>query len=325
MSVRTICCADDNIQSLRQQYPNGLHFAVGDIHGEWKTLKNLMQKIEFDPQKDHVFSVGDYNAGGDPRSLLHYISQYYQADFNRPGFHLIRGNHERELGPDYPLENLPDIIVIKREHLNFYIVHAGMVKTAFQIINDDIAECPCNSVRAYRLSEACAGYDAPLRQIIWSRRGLYTQKSKWKNWPTEPDLRNNKACIIHGHSPYCFFMNNWFSYGDNSVFWEKQHIFFSEDLQSFNLDSNIKGRYENGESYRGLSCVCLEVLEDIASKNRGYLSVDAVCNAENGVFGTEYIPLHLPCLSGNINSVLNASPEMKTINLDENGEPAIKG
>ena len=199
-----------------------------------------------------------------------------------------------------------------------------MVSKAFQIINEDIADSPVNSTHAYRLSEDCAGFDAPLRQIIWSRRGLYTQRSKWKNWPTINDLHNNKACIIHGHTPYCFFMNNWFSYGDNSLFWENQHVFFSEDLQSFNIDSDVKGRNENGETYRGLSCVCFEVLEDIAAKNGGYLSIDAVCNAENGIFAAKYTPCYQPCKNGCIDFVLNASPEMKTIYLDGNGMPAIK-
>lgn len=97
-----------------------------------------------------------------------------------------------------------------------------------------------------------------------------------KNWPSESDLRMHRACIIHGHTPYCYFMKNCFSYGDNNIFWQNQHIFFSEDLQSFDIDSNIKGRYKNGESYRGLCCICLEVFERIAEQNSGHLSIEGI-------------------------------------------------
>ncbi len=111
MSTRIITCNDKNIEVIRNKHPNGLHFVVGDTHGECRTLKDLMEKIEFDPHKDSVFFVGDYNAGGDPRALLDYISCFYQPDYLLPGFHLIRGNHERELFPAYPLDNLPDIYI----------------------------------------------------------------------------------------------------------------------------------------------------------------------------------------------------------------------
>ncbi len=323
MSDRVITCDDNNIKLIRDKHPEGLHFVAGDTHGELPTLMALMEKIEFDPHKDHVYFVGDYNGGGDPYSLLGYMSGYYQPDYERPGFHLIRGNHERELYPVYPLENLPDIIVIRGRQLNYYIVHAGMVSGAFHLINEDMAKTPDRKVYAYRLDNSCAEYDAPFRQIIWSRRGLYSQRSRWKNWPSERDLAENRACIIHGHTPYCFFLKNYFSYGDNSVFWQKQHIFFSEDLQSFNIDSNIKGRYENGESYRGLACVCLEVCEETAAQNGGRLSADAIGNSPNAVFSAEYQPYLQYAETGNIDRILNAAPRMKTIKLDCDGKPVI--
>ena len=142
MSDRVITCDDNNIKLIRDKHPEGLHFVAGDTHGELPTLMALMEKIEFDPHKDHVYFVGDYSGGGDPYSLLGYMSGYFQPDYERPGFHLIRGNHERELYPVYPLENLPDIIVIRGRQLNYYIVHAGMVSGAFHLINEDMAKCP---------------------------------------------------------------------------------------------------------------------------------------------------------------------------------------
>lgn len=323
MSVSGFEIEDDNICLIRDDYPEGLHFVVGDVHGEAKTLQNLMKKIAFDPEKDHVFFVGDYNAGGSPRALLDYISLYYQADFEKPGFHLIRGNHEWELNPFYPLANLPDILVFRGEWLNYYIVHAGMVDPAFRLINEDMGKNPGKQIYAYRLDPRCAKPDALLRQIIWSRRGLYSQKSKWHNWPDTNELFKARACIIHGHTPYCFFMNSFFGYGDYNLFWKKQRIWFSEELCSFDIDSNIKGRMENGETYRGLSCLCLEGLEEISAANNGYLTISGIRNAQNFVFSVPLEPHWYYEDIGDIQKVLDAAPEMKTIALDDAGLPVL--
>ena len=322
MPTSRILVENEQIAELRRRYPDGLHFVVGDVHGERKTLQVLMDKILFDPHKDHVFFVGDYNGGGNPYDLLNYMGEYYQADYSDPGFHMIRGNHERELGPLYPLANLPDIIVLRGGAMNYYIVHAGMVHTAFHLINADMAQKPEKDVFAYRLDASCAGFDAPLRQIIWSRRGLYSQRSRWRNWPDTYDLYENKACIIHGHSPYCFFMNHM-DYGDKNAFWINQHIWFSEDLCAFNIDANIKGRYENGETYRGLACLCLEVFEEIAGRNYGQLTVDEIMKGENGVFSVPLMPLSFDTAGSKIQRILEAAPVMKTITIGPEGVPAI--
>lgn len=314
---------EDNIESLREQFPEGMHFVVGDTHGEAATLADLMLKIRFDPAKDHVYFVGDYNAGGDVLALLRYMSNYYQPDTDKPGFHLIRGNHERELFPYYTLENLPDLFVIKGKNLNYYISHAGMIRPAFKLIGDDMENDPSREVYSYKLEDRSVAYDAPLRQLIWSRRGLYTQRSRWKNWPGEDQLQAQKACVIHGHSPYCFFVKpNYFSYGQNNIFWKRQHVFFSESLQSFNIDSNIKGRYENGESYRGLACVCLELL-DLAAAEYGRLTLESILNTPDCVFAAPYTPNGDTCFEGDISRILNAKPAMKYICLDPSGEPFI--
>ena len=314
---------DNNIEDLRSRYPGGLHFVVGDTHGEAQTLVALFEKIRFDPEKDYAYFVGDYNAGSHVRMLLEYISQYYSGDYTKPGCHLIRGNHERELWPEYPLENLPDIMVLRGKQLNYYLVHAGMVTKAFDLINRDMAEHPQEKVFAYRLDESVAGYDAPLRKIIWSRRGLYSQRSKWHVWPSEESLRQNRACIIHGHTPYCFLMREWSGYGDRNLFWKNQHIWFSEDLQSFNVDANVKGHYQNGEGERGLACVCLEVLEETASRHGGHLSVEGIQKEENGVFAAPYLYNTAGNFDGDIKRITDAKLPMKTITLGEDGEPRI--
>jgi len=321
---RIVVTAGDNIGDLRKRYPNGLRFVVGDTHGQAATLKALMAVIQFDPQKDHVYFVGDYNEGGNVTSLLEYMAQYYQADYSRPGFHMIRGNHEWELWPVYELANLPDVIVLREKHMTYYIVHAGMVAAAFDLINADLEKNPEQTVFAYQFDGSLVGYDGPLRQMIWSRYGLYSQKSYRHVWPSRPKLEQNRACILHGHSPYCFFVE-WdrFSYGDENLFWKKQHIFFSEDLQSFNLDANVKGRYHNGEDHRALSCVCLEMIEETAARNQGQLTVDAVKNAPNFVFSADAVG-GLPAMEkGEIGTILHAAPGAKRITMDDYGHLMI--
>ena len=328
MQAVTLAVNDNNISSLRDRYPRGLHFVVGDTHGETKTLKHLMRKISFDPDRDHVYFVGDYNGGGSPENLLRYISLWYQADYEKPGFHLIRGNHEHELRPVYPLRNLPDIIVLRGGVLNYYIVHAGMVASAFRLINRDMEENPGLKAYAYRLDRSCAGFDRPLRQIIWSLKGLYSQSSPWQTWPRTKDLVSSCACIIHGHSPYCFFDpygDFTDTYGENSLFWEKQHVWFSEDLCSFNIDSNVKGRSNDGENSRGLACMCLEVYEEAAARNGRRLTIGSITGSENGMFYVKHIPAWDDEPEGDLRKLLDAEPRMKTIRMAPGGVPVITG
>lgn len=318
---RTVIISDDNIDEIRARYPDGLHFVVGDVHGQTATLKALMEKIKFDPTKDHVFFVGDYNGGhstgGDIYALMNYMSLYYSADYNTPGFHLIRGNHECELNPIYPLRGFPHIIVYKGSAMNYYIVHAGMVNEAFGLINDDMAKHPDKQIHAYTLDYSCRSYDAPLRQMIWSRHGLYTQNYHRQFWAKHTDLVENKACIIHGHSPYCYFKKeDYYSYGEDNLFWQNQHIFFSESLQSFNIDSNIKGRYKNGEGHRAISCICIEMLEEIAVSCETKLTAQAVRRAPNFVFSADLTYENTEESAGDASRITHNPPESKRIYFD---------
>jgi hypothetical protein len=212
---------------------------------------------------------------------------------------------------------MPDIIVLKMKNMNYYMAHAGMIGTVFDLINGDIAERPNEKSFAYRFDDKSVKRDAPLRQVIWSKNGLYSQKSHWHSWPSEESLYHNRAVIIHGHTPYCFFMDNC-SYGDDGLFWKNQHIWFSESLQSFNIDSNIKGRYEFGEGWRGISCVCLEVIDKIAGNNNCSLSSADLKKSPNGVFTAEYVPGYEACPDEFFAALFSAKPEMKTITSDKN-------
>ena len=316
---RIIQIPDDNIQSIRNRYPGGLHFVVGDTHGESTTLRLLMDKIQFNPQIDHVYFLGDYNCGGNVYALLHDIAKYYQEDYAVPGFHLIRGNHERELYQIFELKNMPDIIVIRGTVMNYYLAHAGMVDKAFDLINKDI-ESTYKPVYAYALDETVAGYDAPLRQVVWSRNGLYSQRSHYHVWPSEKSLQAANACIIHGHTPFSQLKRgNFFSYGDRMLFWENQKVWFAEDLQSFDIDSNVKGRFDTSDLYRGLSCVCLEMIDEIAAKGNGVLKREVLRESENFVFSVPHTPIENTNVDTDLSNLLQAKPAMKRILLDNDG------
>ncbi len=65
----------------------GRDFAVGDIHGCFQRLQQVLDGIGFDRATDRLFSLGDLvNRGPDSRQVLHWLDQ--------PWFHAICGNHD---------------------------------------------------------------------------------------------------------------------------------------------------------------------------------------------------------------------------------------
>lgn len=68
----------------------GRDFVVGDIHGHFLAFEKLLWQVDFDPQKDRVFSVGDLiDRGPESERAIEFL--------NYDWFHAIRGNHEQML------------------------------------------------------------------------------------------------------------------------------------------------------------------------------------------------------------------------------------
>lgn len=68
----------------------GRDFIVGDIHGHFTALENLLQKVDFNVTKDRLFSVGDMiDRGPESFRVIEFL--------NYPWFHAVMGNHERML------------------------------------------------------------------------------------------------------------------------------------------------------------------------------------------------------------------------------------
>jgi serine/threonine protein phosphatase 1 len=66
----------------------GRDFVVGDVHGMFTALREVLDAAEFNPERDRVFSVGDLvDRGPESSETLEWLQQ--------PWFFACRGNHEQ--------------------------------------------------------------------------------------------------------------------------------------------------------------------------------------------------------------------------------------
>ncbi len=66
----------------------GRDYVVGDIHGMFRQLESLLDRVQFKPEHDRVFSVGDLvDRGPESAEALRWLEH--------PWFHACRGNHEQ--------------------------------------------------------------------------------------------------------------------------------------------------------------------------------------------------------------------------------------
>ena len=68
----------------------GRDYVVGDLHGCRQLLDQLLEFVDFSPENDRLFSVGDLiDRGSDSLGCL--------ALLEKPWFYAVRGNHEEML------------------------------------------------------------------------------------------------------------------------------------------------------------------------------------------------------------------------------------
>ena len=66
----------------------GRDYVVGDIHGMFRQLDSLLERVQFKPEHDRIFSVGDLvDRGPESKESLLWL--------DKPWFHACRGNHEQ--------------------------------------------------------------------------------------------------------------------------------------------------------------------------------------------------------------------------------------
>jgi len=65
----------------------GRDFAVGDVHGQFSSLREGLKAIDFNPAQDRLFALGDLvDRGPESVQVLAWLDE--------PWFHSVRGNHE---------------------------------------------------------------------------------------------------------------------------------------------------------------------------------------------------------------------------------------
>jgi serine/threonine protein phosphatase 1 len=77
---------------LQEMMDNKRTFIIGDIHGCLGILKGLMDKIDWDPDKDGLIFLGDYiDRGRDSKGVIDYILGLKRMSQN---IRCLMGNHE---------------------------------------------------------------------------------------------------------------------------------------------------------------------------------------------------------------------------------------
>lgn len=68
-------------------------FAIGDIHGGYLALKQLLERINYDPTEDKLIFLGDYVDGwSETKQLIEYLDKLHEEN---PSIIFLRGNHDQ--------------------------------------------------------------------------------------------------------------------------------------------------------------------------------------------------------------------------------------
>lgn len=191
-----------------QRYPRnetGRDLVVGDIHGHFSNLLNVLLAIEFDGEKDRLFSVGDLVDRG-PES--HHAVRWLQ----QPWFHAVMGNHEdtairyekgnpvdpgiyRANGGGWFMELRPDQQKLYADEFRKLPI-AMEVETADGIVGIVHADCPFLT-----WEQMCQALEAPSRPSL---AGRVADRCMWSRERVE--LRSRECvegvrAVVVGHTP----------------------------------------------------------------------------------------------------------------------------
>ena len=68
-------------------------FAIGDIHGGYLAIKQLLDRMNYDPSSDKLIFVGDYVDGwSQTKELIEFLDRLHEAN---PSIVFLRGNHDQ--------------------------------------------------------------------------------------------------------------------------------------------------------------------------------------------------------------------------------------
>lgn len=265
---------------------------VGDTHGCGKTVEKLIKQIGFDSEKDHVYFLGDYygaSDGDDHINLLLYLNQYYEPDLSKPGFHLLRGNHEwgnkytvflRDVWENIKISKLPDVVVLNVNGKQYVLSHAGMHKDVWTVIKNDTIKLP----KEYQLDTDWRNglnlgrkyYEA----IVFTTKNgeiNYYDKSSSECAEYWPKFKNDaNVYFIHGHFPLTkdnIEDNDKYNYN----YKKKDYIRYNELRHAINIDAGAK-KIDCEE--RKLMCICLEELPEENLKNNNIPKPEDISNSK---------------------------------------------
>jgi serine/threonine protein phosphatase 1 len=87
-------------------------YAIGDIHGCYKTLQSLLQKISNFSTENTYYFLGDYiDRGPASKEVLDFLIEFRESNKN---VNIIRGNHEQMMIDTYKKDKLEDSLLWKQ-------------------------------------------------------------------------------------------------------------------------------------------------------------------------------------------------------------------
>ncbi len=252
------------------------HYVIGDTHGKYALVEKLIEKLKetkkFNPQEDFVYFLGDYfgakrNNNTDSVKLMEVLNNDYEPDLKKPGFHLLKGNHEwcshfrdhlKEVYGDIVIAALPDIVVLRLSGYTFCLSHAGMNNEIWKKIKQQLPE---EGAAEFFLNDK----NLPCFIDVVDERGQngHTFKDKSKEIPAEywpKDIEN--TYFFHGHLPTTKPLSDIKGYGVycyKNLTNDTDHgiVSFNPLRNALNIDTGAHGRYNFPPT---IACVCLEDL-----------------------------------------------------------------
>ncbi|MFC1867234.1 metallophosphoesterase [Thermodesulfobacteriota bacterium] len=186
-------------------------FIVGDIHGCLKMLKKLLNKIDWHPDRDKLFFLGDYiDRGEDSKGVIDLLMEISSIS---PHVQCLMGNHE-ELFLDY----------IEGEDSETFFVNGGAETLKSYGMVNEISITPehISFLKSLQLMIELDDY-----YIVHAgfQPGIDIQEQSATDllWIREPFIYSDYdfgKTIIFGHTPFSFplVMNNKIGLDTGAVF-----------------------------------------------------------------------------------------------------------
>jgi serine/threonine protein phosphatase 1 len=187
----------------------GRDFAVGDIHGCYPALQQILDEVEFDPSKDRLFPVGDLvDRGKNNEEVLEWL--------RKPWFHAVQGNHE-EMGIMYAMgwmsARYKEAFLkhggawfagrIKEEQMEYvvayselpYVIEVETSRDKVGIVHANAHYDWNTTIKGFENAQTQEDVDNLTGHILWDRLKFESE---------DPSLVKNIRAVVVGHNPTMF-------------------------------------------------------------------------------------------------------------------------